>query len=97
MQQSFIYVILYCRLKIFSFEGELLDVYKMNEKAWHLNSNNGKMILGLGRPRNGILTLKKDKISRLYRLSDSVDPRHALLWDKKAADGGPPRSPHPMN
>ena len=49
----------------FSFNGELLDVYRMDEKAWHLNSNNGKMILGLGRPRNGILTLKKDNIKHI--------------------------------
>lgn len=45
----------------FTFEGELLDSHKMDEKAWHLFSNKGEVLLGLGRPRNGILALNKDE------------------------------------
>ena len=54
----------------FSFDGELLDSYKMDEKAWHLYSDEENVILGLGRPRNGILRVKKDKYEHL-ELEDS--------------------------
>ena len=54
----------------FSFDGQLLDSYKMDEKAWHLYSDDENVILGLGRPRNGILTVKKDKYEHL-ELEDS--------------------------
>ena len=49
----------------FSFDGELLDSHKMDEKAWHLYSDKENVILGLGRPRNGILSLKKDRYEHL--------------------------------
>ena len=44
----------------FTYDGELLDSHKMDEKAWHLFSNNDEVLLGLGRPRNGILALNND-------------------------------------
>jgi len=49
----------------FTFEGELLDTHKMDEKTWHLYSNNNEVLLGLSRPRNGILMLQKDKYKHL--------------------------------
>jgi len=49
----------------FTFDGELLDKHNMDEKAWHLYSNNDQVILGLGRPRNGMLTLEKDNYEHI--------------------------------
>lgn len=49
----------------FNFEGELLDSNKMDEKAWHLYSDKDGTMLGLGRPRNGILMLNNDTYEHL--------------------------------
>ena len=46
---------------IFSLDGELLKTEKMDEKTWHLNSNENGVFLGLGRPRNGILKIIKNQ------------------------------------
>jgi len=43
----------------------LLDTHKMDEKTWHLYSNNNEVLLGLSRPKNGILMLQKDEYKHL--------------------------------
>ncbi|MBJ23589.1 MAG: hypothetical protein CMB64_02850 [Euryarchaeota archaeon] len=55
---------------IFSFDGELLTSEKMDEKAWHLYSNENGVLLGLGRPKNGILKIRKDKKEH-FKINDS--------------------------
>ena len=54
----------------FSFDGDLLGSHKMDEKAWHLHSDKESVILGLGRPRNGILMVDNDKYEHM-NLEDS--------------------------
>jgi outer membrane protein assembly factor BamB len=49
----------------FNFEGKLLDSHKMDEKAWHLYSNKDGAMLGLGRPKNGILLVNNDTYEHL--------------------------------
>jgi len=40
-----------------SFEGDILETHRMDERPWTLQTFNGGAIAGLGRPRNGYITL----------------------------------------
>ena len=43
-----------------SFEGEILETHRMDERPWTLQLSEGKVVAGLGRPKNGWIKLSKN-------------------------------------
>ena len=50
-----------------SFEGEILETHRMDERPWTLQLSEGKVVAGLGRPKNGWIKLSKHGVIEEHR------------------------------
>ena len=50
-----------------SFEGEILETHRMDERPWTLQLSEGKVVAGLGRPKNGWIKLSKNGVIEEHR------------------------------